>query len=122
MITVLLTIFEGKINSYNTHILGRNFSISEAHNRIFAQCKFNNEILVTDPVTPDQQHGAIFDTELAFEMSEKTLKYYRSQREMMKVQVFGISSDGSTFDALNMKRHLIGYVMVDLRVNFKEKW
>lgn len=97
------------------NIIGRYF-LKQPSSKIYLQCRFNNEILTTDPV--DFSTDPIWDTELAWEMDGKTLRYLRTQRAMLKLQCFSLSS--------NNQRELVGYIMLDLRqaqdIPAKEKW
>jgi hypothetical protein len=85
-------------------------------NKLYIQCRFNNEILTTDPV--DYETDPIWDTELAWQLDLKTLRYLRTQRAMLKLQCFSL-------DQYN-QRELVGYLMLDLRqaqdLPAKEKW
>ena len=93
MQTVLLTLLNG-----------RHFAKS-ATCKVYIQCKFNDEYLATDPchlsATP------AFSTELAWEMTSKSLSYLRSQRASMKLECFVLDS--------SMQRTYLGYIMLDLR-------
>ncbi|KAJ3198031.1 hypothetical protein HDU67_003608, partial [Dinochytrium kinnereticum] len=71
----------------------------------YVQCRFNNEILLTDPVT--HSSDPIWDTELAWSIDSKPLGFLRSQRAKLKLVCFDI-------DNYN-RRIQLGYIMLDLR-------
>ncbi|KAI8822828.1 Cep120 protein-domain-containing protein, partial [Chytriomyces cf. hyalinus JEL632] len=73
--------------------------------RLYLQCRFNNEILTTDPVPFDEE--PVWDTDLAWDISHKPLAFLRTQRAKLKLVCYAI-------DALN-RRVQVGYVMLDLR-------
>jgi hypothetical protein len=75
---------------------------------LYLQCRFQNEVLTTDPVPLDVTANPVWDTELAWQLDHRTLKYLRSQRQMLKLQCFILDIESS-------KRHLVGYLMLDLR-------
>jgi centrosomal protein CEP120 len=66
----------------------------------------------------DYSPDPIWDTELAWELDGKMLRYLRTQRAMLKLQCFALHPDAH--------RELVGYVMLDLRqaqsIPAKEKW
>ncbi|KAJ3318930.1 hypothetical protein HDV06_006919 [Boothiomyces sp. JEL0866] len=87
------------------------------HDQVYIQCRFNNEILTTDPV--QQTKSPIFDTELAWDIEHKQLSFLRSQRATLKLQVYSINS--------HSQRELLGYIILDLRAAsgqspYPEKW
>ena len=82
---------------------GRNFL--KKPGKVYFQCRFNNEILSTDPV--DIASSPIWDTELAWDVPAKVLGFLRSQRASLKLTCY-------TVDSLK-RRDTIGYVMLDLR-------
>ncbi|KAJ3396626.1 hypothetical protein HDU80_009890, partial [Chytriomyces hyalinus] len=88
---------------------GRNFSPVRfdggGESRLYLQCRFNNEILTTDPVPFDEE--PVWDTDLAWDISHKPLAFLRTQRAKLKLVCYAI-------DALN-RRVQVGYVMLDLR-------
>ncbi|KAJ3400727.1 hypothetical protein HDU80_006660, partial [Chytriomyces hyalinus] len=89
---------------------GRNFSPVRfdgggSESRLYLQCRFNNEILTTDPVPFDEE--PVWDTDLAWDISHKPLAFLRTQRAKLKLVCYAI-------DALN-RRVQVGYVMLDLR-------
>ncbi|KAJ3052425.1 hypothetical protein HK097_006298 [Rhizophlyctis rosea] len=103
--TVLVTLYEGR------------YFVRRPGSKVYAQCRFNNEILTTDPV--DHSTKPIWDTELAWDIDTKILGFLRSQRIRLKLLVF-------TIDGQN-RREPVGYVMLDLRtadaeVPAQEKW
>ncbi|KAJ3307336.1 hypothetical protein HDU76_004660, partial [Blyttiomyces sp. JEL0837] len=91
--TVLVTVREGRFFSY------------DPHSKIYVQCRFNNEILTTDP-TPHIQEP-IWDTELAWKIHAKPLGFLRSQRAKLKLICYEIDSHN--------RRTQLGYIMLDLR-------
>ncbi|KAJ3278582.1 hypothetical protein HK104_002204 [Borealophlyctis nickersoniae] len=124
--TVLVTVLEG--DSRATPLLvpqdpltefqrvGRYFP-RKPSSKTYIQCRFNNEILTTDPV--DQGPTPIWDTELAWDVDTKILSFLRSQRVSLKLMCYSI-------DAQN-RREALGYVMLDLRaaettIPAQEKW
>ena len=72
---------------------------------MYLQCKFNTEILSTNP--SEHVPSPIWDTELAWEVENKVLSYTRSQRENLKLIIYSIDNAN--------RRDTIGYVMLDLR-------
>ncbi|KND03935.1 uncharacterized protein SPPG_01385 [Spizellomyces punctatus DAOM BR117] len=101
--TVLVTVLDG-----------RHF-FRKSNSKLYIQCRFNNEILTTDPV--DHTPVPIFDTELAWDIDTKVLGFFRSQRVSLKLIVYSV-------DELN-KRDMIGYIMLDLRGapgELEERW
>ncbi|KAI9330751.1 Cep120 protein-domain-containing protein [Obelidium mucronatum] len=89
-------------------LLGRHFhpsGFNPSTSKLYIQCRFNNEILTTDP-TPFS-HDPVWDTDLAWEIQQKPLAFLRTQRAKLKVVCFAI-------DAAN-KRVQVGYIMLDLR-------
>ncbi|KAJ2996883.1 hypothetical protein HDV02_006058 [Globomyces sp. JEL0801] len=90
--TILVTVFEG-----------RNFV--KKPDQVYIQCRFNNEILTTDPVL--QSSSPIWDTELAWDIDHKLLSYLRSQRATLKLVVYSINGTS--------QREPLGYVILDLR-------
>ncbi|KAI8909426.1 Cep120 protein-domain-containing protein [Powellomyces hirtus] len=104
--TVLVTVLEGR------------YFVRKANSKLYVQCRFNNEILTTDPV--DHVPVPIFDTELAWDIDTKSLGFFRSQRAALKLIVYAVNPSGG-------KRDAIGYVMLELRgapeeVEGQEKW
>ncbi|KAJ3261499.1 hypothetical protein HK103_005334 [Boothiomyces macroporosus] len=102
--TILVTIYEGK-------------NFVKRPDQVYIQCRFNNEILTTDPVP--QTKSPIFDTELAWDIEHKQLSFLRSQRATLKLQVYSINSYS--------QRELLGYIILDLRAAsgqapYPEKW
>ncbi|KAI9106039.1 Cep120 protein-domain-containing protein [Phlyctochytrium arcticum] len=87
-----------------TVLEGRNF-VRKTNSRLYIQCRFNNEILTTDPV--DHVTTPSFDTELVWDIESKALGRLRSQRATMKLIVYSIDT--------NNKRDMVGYFMLDLR-------
>ncbi|KAI9346396.1 Cep120 protein-domain-containing protein [Zopfochytrium polystomum] len=83
---------------------GRNFPGNRA-TKVYLQCRFNNEILTTDP----EPHTAspVWDTELAWDIAAKPLGFLKSQRAKLKLVCYEI-------DAAN-RRAQVGYLMLDLR-------
>ncbi|KAJ3152014.1 hypothetical protein HDU89_001661 [Geranomyces variabilis] len=92
--TVLVTVLDG-----------RNF-VKKPNSKLYVQCRFNNEILTSDPV--DHIPLPIFDTELAWDIDTKALGFFRSQRAPLKLIVYSVNLNGGNRDQL-------GYVMLDLR-------
>ncbi|KAJ3152366.1 hypothetical protein HDU86_005895 [Geranomyces michiganensis] len=92
--TVLVTVLDG-----------RNF-VRKPNSKLYVQCRFNNEILTSDPV--DHIPLPIFDTELTWDIDSKALGFFRSQRAQLKLVVYSVSLNGGSRDQL-------GYVMLDLR-------
>ncbi|KAJ3009843.1 hypothetical protein HKX48_007727 [Thoreauomyces humboldtii] len=90
--TVLVTVLEGE------HFLRK------PRSKLYVQCRFNNEILTTDPV--DHVAHPVFDTELAWDIDGKALGFFRSQRASLKLVVYAVSGTA---------RDPVGYIMLDLR-------
>ncbi|KAJ3163420.1 hypothetical protein HK101_000603 [Irineochytrium annulatum] len=90
--TVLVTIHEG-----------RYFSSKNA--KLYIQCRFNQEILTTDPV--EHVPEPIWDTDLAWDIDAKPLGFLKSQRAKLKLICYEIDTQG--------RRVQVGYVMLDLR-------
>lgn len=90
---------------------GRNFRREKAH--IYLQCRFNAEILTTDPV----EHLAqpVWDTAFSWTVSPKLLSQLRSQRTHLKLSCYSLNEDNSS-------REIIGYVMLDLRSPTQHVW
>ena len=85
-------------------IIGRSFV--KKNESIYIQCRFNNEILTTDPVA--QTTAPIWDTELAWDVDHKQLSYLRSARAPLKLLVYSLDiSTGS--------REVLGWIVLDLR-------
>ncbi|CAG8530144.1 11600_t:CDS:1 [Paraglomus brasilianum] len=102
--TVLVTIIEGR------------YFPETPDSKLYIECRFTDEILST--ITPDsnsilctdtvEQTGCpIWDTELAWEVDQKTLNLLKSQWANLKLQCFSLNSMG--------RSELIGYSMLDLR-------
>ncbi|KAJ8322706.1 hypothetical protein QVD99_007649 [Batrachochytrium dendrobatidis] len=97
---------------------GRNFT-RQPGSKVYVQCRFNNEILTTDPA--DHLATPIWDTELAWDVDTKLLGFLRSQRVSLKLICYSI-------DIKTNKRESLGYIMLDLRAAiqgpppFPEKW
>ncbi|CAG8508558.1 14692_t:CDS:2 [Rhizophagus irregularis] len=100
---------------------------------IIEECRFTDEILST--ISPDsnsilstdnveQVSFPIWDTELAWEVDQKTLHILRSQWAHLKLQCFSI--DSTKGNGNNNRGELIGYSMLDLRIatdkSGKERW
>ncbi|KAJ3045743.1 hypothetical protein HDV00_007869 [Rhizophlyctis rosea] len=103
--TVLITLFEGR------------YFVRRPGSKVYVQCRFNDEILTTDPV--DHTPKPIWDTELAWDIDTKILGFLRSQRVRLKLICY-------TIDTQN-RREPLGYVMLDLRtaeadLPAQEKW
>jgi hypothetical protein len=90
--SIVVTVFEG-----------RNFAKKPDH--VYIQCRFNNEILTTDPV--HQTTTPIWDTELVWNIDHKQLSYLRSVRAKLKLLVYLINREN--------QREEIGFVILDLR-------
>ncbi|KAJ3413381.1 hypothetical protein HDV05_008092 [Chytridiales sp. JEL 0842] len=84
---------------------GRNF-YSNPSTKLYIQCRFNNEILTTDPT--EHTSDPTWDTELEWDIDAKPLGFLRSQRAKLKLICYEI-------DAYNHRSQL-GYVMLDLRM------
>ncbi|RKO92602.1 Cep120 protein-domain-containing protein [Blyttiomyces helicus] len=91
--SVVVTLLEGR------------YFVRKPGSKVYVQCRFNDEILTTDPV--DHTAAPIWDTELAWDLGAKSLSFLRSQRFALKLQCY-------TIDASN-RRESLGYVMLDLR-------
>ncbi|KAM7427987.1 hypothetical protein ABFA07_020959 [Porites harrisoni] len=63
---------------------GRRFPKRPRH-KIIVETKFDGETLVTDPI--DHVESPEFTTELAWELSKKSLHQHRLQRTPIKIQV-----------------------------------
>jgi len=91
---------------------GRNFLSKPKHDLII-ECKFDGELLSTDPVACT--HNPDFTTELAWEMERKALHQHRMQRTPVKLQCYVV-------DQLTKSKQSAGYILLDLRgVQTKEK-
>ncbi|KAJ3108079.1 hypothetical protein HDU97_002314 [Phlyctochytrium planicorne] len=90
---VVVTIHEGR------------FFPSSPNSKVYVQCRFNNEILLTDPV--EHTRDPIWDTELLWSIESKPLGFLRSQRAKLKLVCYSI-------DQYNHRTQL-GYIMLDLR-------
>ena len=96
--TVLVTVYEGR------HFKPLKDSL------VYIQCRFNNEILTTDPVSLDKT--PIWDTELAWvklvvtaqDIESKVLSFLKSQRTCLKLIVFSIDSAN--------QRNALGHVRI----------
>ncbi|XP_063956230.1 centrosomal protein of 120 kDa-like [Lytechinus pictus] len=86
-------------------ICGRKFP-KRPSQELLVESRFDGELLATDPV----QHGETpeFHTELAWELSKKTLHQHRLQRTPIKLQCYSVNVQTKT-------RENIGYVILDLR-------
>nr|XP_002125886.1 centrosomal protein of 120 kDa [Ciona intestinalis] len=84
---------------------GRNFPSRPKHN-IVIECKFDGELLATDPVSHSDSPS--FTTELAWEMDKKSLHQHRMHRTPIKLQCFAI-------DLATDTRENVGYIVLDLR-------
>jgi hypothetical protein len=74
---------------------------------VYVQCRFNNEILTTDPVSLGPGNPT-WDTELAWELNAKALHYLRTQRTPIKLLVCGLSPQGG-------RKSILGHLILDLR-------
>ena len=91
---------------------GRNF-LSKPRHDLIIECKFDGELLSTDPVACT--HNPDFTTELAWEMERKALHQHRMQRTPVKLQCYVV-------DQLSKSKQSAGYILLDLRgVQTKEK-
>ncbi|KAJ1560136.1 hypothetical protein HK405_008106, partial [Cladochytrium tenue] len=99
LFSVLVTVREGR-NFPSTNTAG-----ARPSSRVYLQCRFNNEILTTDPepLVPDP----VWDTELAWDIPAKPLGFLRSQRAKLKLVAYEIDSAGA--------RSQLGYIVLDLR-------
>uniref|UniRef100_H2YHU4 C2 domain-containing protein n=1 Tax=Ciona savignyi TaxID=51511 RepID=H2YHU4_CIOSA len=84
---------------------GRNFP-SRPKQNIVIECKFDGELLATDPVPHTESPG--FTTELAWEMDKKSLHQHRMHRTPIKLQCFAVDT------AKDIKEN-VGYIVLDLR-------
>uniref|UniRef100_A0A3B3ZG62 C2 domain-containing protein n=1 Tax=Periophthalmus magnuspinnatus TaxID=409849 RepID=A0A3B3ZG62_9GOBI len=84
---------------------GRHFPKSSRLSLI-VQASFDGETLSTDPVEHREQPQ--FSTELAWELSRRTLHQHRLQRTPIKLQCFAV-------DSVSKKRESVGYIVLDLR-------
>lgn len=100
---VSLTVFEGQ--KFQVYPKSNN---NNSDTYFYIQARLNTELLTTDPVLATTSDSPIFDTELAWELDEKSLKYLKSQRSMIKVQCFRLNH-------VERVREQLGYVMLDLR-------
>ncbi|CAG8660204.1 3057_t:CDS:2, partial [Cetraspora pellucida] len=113
--TILVTVIEGR------------YFTQKQNSKLYVECRFiddslslissdSNYILSTDTV--EQTSFPIWNTELAWEVDQKTLLILRSQWAHLKLQCFSVNSSD--------KSELIGYSMLDLRTASdrpgKEKW
>lgn len=97
--TVLVTVLQGKY--FHAH----------RSKKLYVTCRFNNEILTSDPVDHHQQ--PIWDTEFSWALAPKTLSFLRSQRASLKLICYAI--EGSV-------REVVGYIMLDLRSSGMNKF
>jgi hypothetical protein len=120
------------IHAYILHNIGRYFPQNPS-GKLYVECRFTDKILST--ISPDsnsilstdtveQVSFPIWDTELAWEVDQKTLHILRSQWAHLKLQCFSIDSIKGNG---NNNRELIGYSMLDLRIatdsrSGKERW
>ncbi|CAB4401090.1 hypothetical protein RhiirA1_457380 [Rhizophagus irregularis] len=119
--TIVVTIIEGRYFPQNPN------------RKLYVECRFTDEILST--ISPDsnsilstdnveQVSFPIWDTELAWEVDQKTLHILRSQWAHLKLQCFSI--DSTKGNGNNNRGELIGYSMLDLRIatdkSGKERW
>ncbi|KAJ1551461.1 hypothetical protein HK096_010687 [Nowakowskiella sp. JEL0078] len=93
--TLLVTILEGRYFYPPSNSLN-----------VYFQCRFNNELLSTDPVL--YSPTPVWDTELAWDLSSKLLHFLRSQRVSLKLLAYSIDSTTAT-------RSSLGFIMLDLR-------
>lgn len=84
---------------------GRRFPKRPRH-KIIVETKFDGETLVTDPI--DHVESPEFTTELAWELSKKSLHQHRLQRTPIKIQCYAL-------DTLTSQKEPVGYVILDLR-------
>ncbi|CAL1615077.1 unnamed protein product [Knipowitschia caucasica] len=84
---------------------GRHFPKSSRLSLV-VQASFDGETLSTDPTEHREQPQ--FSTELAWELSRRTLHQHRLQRTPIKLQCFSV-------DLLSKKRENVGYIVLDLR-------
>ncbi|KAJ3338811.1 hypothetical protein HDU93_009033 [Gonapodya sp. JEL0774] len=82
----------------------RNF-LKRPNGSYHIQCRFNNEILTSDP-TPATT-SPTFDTELSWLLPTKLLHLLRSQREVVKLVCYATDGKG--------RQDSVGYVVLDLR-------
>lgn len=95
---------------------GRQFT-KKPGSQVYIQCRFNGEILATDPV--ELAASPIWDTELAWDVDSKVLGFLRSQRATLKLIVYALDPQ--------KRRDSLGYIMLDLRAASQatpvpEKW
>ncbi|CAG8469550.1 13244_t:CDS:2 [Ambispora leptoticha] len=102
--TILVTVIEGR------------YFPQSPTDKIFVECRFTDEILST--ISPDsssmlrtdaveQLNFPIWDTELAWEVDQKTLHNLRSQWAHLKLQCFSVGNSS--------RNELFGYAMLDIR-------
>ncbi|CAG8575913.1 14709_t:CDS:2 [Funneliformis caledonium] len=118
--TIVVTVIEGRYFPQNPN------------GKLYIECRFTDEILST--ISPDsnsilstdsveQVSFPIWDTELAWEVDQKTLHLLRTKWAHLKLQ--GFSVDNTKGNGYN-RGELIGYSMLDLRMasdrSGKEKW
>ncbi|XP_015753947.1 PREDICTED: centrosomal protein of 120 kDa-like [Acropora digitifera] len=84
---------------------GRRFPKRPRH-KVIVEAKFDGETLVTDPI--DHVESPAFTTELAWELSRKSLHQHRLQRTPIKIQCYAL-------DTLTSQKEPVGYVILDLR-------
>ncbi|KAJ3204605.1 hypothetical protein HDU82_005720 [Entophlyctis luteolus] len=75
---------------------------------IYIQCRFNFEILTTDPV-PFESYP-VWDSDLVWLIAHRPLAFLRSQRAKLKLCCYALDGEN--------RRTQIGYVMLDLRQVF----
>lgn len=86
-------------------LTGRKFP-KRPSQELLVESKFDGELLATDPV--QHSESPEFHTELAWELSKKTLHQHRLQRTPIKLQCYSVNIQTKT-------RESIGYVVLDLR-------
>ncbi|KAL7754311.1 hypothetical protein RI367_000292 [Sorochytrium milnesiophthora] len=97
--TILVSVVEG------CPLYCRNFPKLPASTSLSVVCRFNGEVLDTDPVPA--QSAPIWDTELAWDLDAKVLHFLRSQRASIKLDCFANHPKG--------RKELVGYLVLDLR-------
>ncbi|CAI2182224.1 19936_t:CDS:2 [Funneliformis geosporum] len=119
--TVVVTVIEGRYFPQNPN------------GKLYIECRFTDEILST--ISPDsnsilstdsveQVSFPIWNTELAWEVDQQTLRLLRTKWAHLKLQCFSV--DNTKGNECNNREELIGYSMLDLRMasdrSGKEKW
>lgn len=124
-----------------TLVEGQNFTLPDcvidktAQATVFAEARFDNEPLRSDPVKLTNTNPE-FVTELAWQLDRRSLHQFRVERRAIKLQVFlqtspikKSSKDGTTLSPTGSnstcleanQTHLVGYTIIDIRAAQEHK-